>query len=235
MATKRMFDRSIIETDNFLDLPTSCKALYFLLGMEADDEGFVSPKRVMRLYGGSDDDIRILSAKKLVIPFQSGVVVITDWRKNNWLDSRRIKKTIYQEEASLLDIVDDSYVLLSDGLANAKLEEKSIEEKSIEENNSFSFFWSIYPNKTNKKKTEELWKSKKLDLKINEILTFVERAKQTDRWKKGFVKAPDVFIRNESWQDDLTAYGQAKKIDVYQNKSKIDYAEKLKDKIIKSK
>lgn len=230
MATKRMFDRSIIETDNFLDLPTSCKALYFLLGMEADDEGFVSPRRVMRIYGGSDDDIKILSAKKLVIPFQSGVVVITDWKKNNWLDSRRIKKTIYQEEASLLGVVEDSYVLLSSGLANVKPEEKSIEEKSIEESNMFPSFWSAYPNKTNKKKTQELWESKRLSLKLDEILLFIEKAKKTDRWQKGYIKAPDVFLRNESWTDDLSAYGGANKLDVYKNKTKIDYAEKLKEK-----
>lgn len=133
MAQKRMFDKSIIETDNFLDLPTSCKALYFLLGMEADDEGFVSPKRVIRIYGGSDDDIKILSAKKFVIPFESGVVVITDWKKNNWLDSRRIKETEYQKEKQFLSEESGKYVLLSECLANAKLEEYSIEENSIVE------------------------------------------------------------------------------------------------------
>ena len=83
MAQKRMFDKSIIETDEFLDMGMPTKALYFLLGMEADDEGFVSPKRVMRIYGGNDDDLKVLIAKKFVIKFESGVVVITHWTKNN--------------------------------------------------------------------------------------------------------------------------------------------------------
>jgi hypothetical protein len=121
MAQKRMFDKSIIETDSFMDLPITSKALYFLLGMEADDEGFVSPKRVLRIYGGTEDDIRVLTAKGFLILFNSGVVVITDWKKNNWLDSRRIKETEYVEEKSLLfEDSNNKYTLLSDGLALAR-------------------------------------------------------------------------------------------------------------------
>ena len=132
MATKRMFDKAIIDMDKFMDMPLSAKALYFLLGMEADDEGFVSYKKVMRIHGGNDDDLRILIAKKLIIHFDSGVVVVTDWNKNNWLDTRRIKPTEYQKEKKLLVKRDNSYILLSEGLAS--IEEYSIEERSIEEN-----------------------------------------------------------------------------------------------------
>lgn len=135
MATKRMFDRSIIETDAFSDLPMTAKAIYFLLGMEADDEGFVSPKRVIKIYGGSDDDIKVLIAKNFIIPFKSGVVVITDWNSNNWLDNRRVKPTRYTEEKAMLYINDDKkYDLLSNRLASAKPEEYRGEENSIEEN-----------------------------------------------------------------------------------------------------
>lgn len=131
MATKRMFDKAIVDMDKFMDMPLSAKALYFLLGMEADDEGFVSYKKVMRIHGGNDDDIKILIAKNLIIYFPSGVVVVTDWNKNNWLDSRRIKPTEYQKEKKLLGKTDNSYMLLSNGLAS--IEESSIEESSIEE------------------------------------------------------------------------------------------------------
>jgi hypothetical protein len=137
MAQKRLFDRAIIETDKFLNISLSAKALYFLLGMEADDEGFVSPNRVMRLYGSELGDLKNLIDTGLVIPFKSGVVVITDWKENNWLDSRRIKPTQYQEELKLLKLDNNKY-LLSECLAGAKREEYSIvehsrEEKSIEE------------------------------------------------------------------------------------------------------
>ena len=141
MAQKRMFDKSIIETDSFMDLPVTSKALYFLLGMEADDEGFVSPKRVLRIYGGSDDDVKVLTAKGFLIVFESGVVVITDWKKNNWLDSRRIKETEYvKEKGQLIESESGKYELLSVGLATARLEEKSIEENRIVEKSNKSVF-----------------------------------------------------------------------------------------------
>lgn len=97
-----MFDKAIIDTDKFMDLSMSSKALYFLLGMEADDEGFVSYKKVMRIHGGNEDDIKILVAKKFLIIFDSGVVVITDWNTNNYLDKNRIRNTEHQIEKDLL-------------------------------------------------------------------------------------------------------------------------------------
>ena len=142
MARKRMFDSEIINQDSFFDLPMEAKALYFLLGMEADDEGFVSPKKVLRLYGGTDDSIRILALKNFIIPFESGVIVITDWKNNNWLDNRRTKTTIYQEEKKQIFLNEETgkYELLESSntncLANAKqmLRENRIEENRIEEN-----------------------------------------------------------------------------------------------------
>lgn len=136
-----MFDRAIIDTDNFMDLPVSAKALYFLLGMDADDEGFVSPRKIQKIHGGNDDDTKVLIAKNFIIPFKSGIVVITDWNNNNWLDSRRIRPTKYQEEKKLLALNKDKSYMLSTGLADAKREEYSIEEnrveqKRIEENTS---------------------------------------------------------------------------------------------------
>lgn len=123
-----MFDKAIIDTDKFMDLTMSSKALYFLLGMEADDEGFVSYKKVMRIHGGNEDDMKLLAIKSLIIPFPSGVVVITDWQKNNWLDSRRITKTEYQEEAKMLKLDKDNKYVLSNGLAS--IEENRIDNTS---------------------------------------------------------------------------------------------------------
>src|SRR3990167_6183213 len=133
MAKKRMFDKSILETDNFLNVSLTAKALYFLLGMEADDEGFVSPKRILRLYGGEMGDLKNLIDSGLVIPFKSGVVVITDWNQNNWLHNRRIRPTQYQIEKKMLLLTEQNKYVLSNGLASARLEESSIEEKRVEE------------------------------------------------------------------------------------------------------
>lgn len=141
MAQKRMFDKDVISLDNFLDLPMDAKALYFLLGMEADDEGFVSPKRVVRLYGGTEDSIKILIMKGFLIPFNTGVVVITDWRRNNWLDKRRVKPTIYTDEKSSITFneLTEKYECLADAkqmLREYRREENSIEENSIVESSN---------------------------------------------------------------------------------------------------
>lgn len=127
-----MFDKAIIDTDKFMDLPLSSKALYFLLGIEADDEGFVSTKKILRIHGGTDDDVKILIAKELVIPFENGVVVITDWHDNNWLDSRRSRPTQYQKEKKLLYLTRNRKYVLSTSLAR-------IEESRVEENRIKSF------------------------------------------------------------------------------------------------
>ncbi len=131
MAQKRMFDKAIIDTDKFMDLSMSSKALYFLLGMEADDEGFVSYKKVMRIHGGNEDDIKILQVKEFIIGFASGVVVITDWNKNNYLDKNRIRETEYQKEKSQLLLTESGQYELNIG--STSIEESSIEQSRIGE------------------------------------------------------------------------------------------------------
>ena len=135
-----MFDKKVVGSDKFLDLPNSSKALYFMAGMEADDKGFFQPRKLQRMCGFSDDDYKILIAKRFFITFESGVMVVTDWNKNNWLDSRRITETEYIDELNMLKLINNKYELSntteSNCLANAKpmLRENSIEENSIEEN-----------------------------------------------------------------------------------------------------
>ncbi len=126
-----MFDKAIIDMDKFMDLPMSSKALYFLLGMEADDEGFVSYKKVMRIHGGSEDDMKILIAKEFILHFPSGVVVITDWNQNNYLDKNRLKETQYRKEKEMLVLTEDNKYVLNNGLTS--IEESSIVQNSIEE------------------------------------------------------------------------------------------------------
>lgn len=105
MAQKRMFSLQVVDTDLFMDMPTSTQALYFHLGMHGDDEGFVSsPRKIARAAGCNDDDIRVLATKGFIIPFESGVVVITDWKINNTLKNDRFHETIYDEEKAMLHI-----------------------------------------------------------------------------------------------------------------------------------
>lgn len=103
MAERRMFAKTIIDSDSFLDMPLSAQCLYFHLSMRADDEGFVNnPRKIMRMIGASDDDARILIAKSFLIAFESGVVVIKHWRIHNYIRKDRLNDTNYQEERKLL-------------------------------------------------------------------------------------------------------------------------------------
>lgn len=107
MAERRMFAKSIVLSDAFLDMPMSARCLYFTLGMLADDDGFVgSPKAIMRQCGASEDDMRILVSKKYVLGFDSGVLVIKHWRLNNYLRNDRHVQTTYTEELDTLGIDD---------------------------------------------------------------------------------------------------------------------------------
>lgn len=117
MANRRMFSRDIVCSDRFLDMPSSAQALYFQYGLEADDDGFVSaPKKIIRLTNASNDDLKILIAKKFVLPFESGVVVIRDWKINNYLRKDRYTPTRFKEELKQLTLIDDRYEIQTSSL-----------------------------------------------------------------------------------------------------------------------
>jgi len=105
MAERRMFAKTIIDSDAFLDMPLSSQALYFHLSMRADDDGFINnPKKIQRMIGGSDDDLKLLIVKNFIIPFESGIVVIKHWKIHNYIQSDRYKPTVYSEEKKCLEI-----------------------------------------------------------------------------------------------------------------------------------
>lgn len=105
MAERRMFAKTIIDSDAFLDMPLSAQALYFHLSMRADDDGFVNnPKKIQRMIGASDDDCRLLVSKRFVLTFESGVIVIKHWRIHNYIRNDRYKETVYTKEKSVLKL-----------------------------------------------------------------------------------------------------------------------------------
>ena len=98
-----MFAKTIIDSDAFIDMPTTARLLYYDLSMRADDDGFInSPKKICRMTGASDDDLKILAMKKFIIPFESGVVVIKHWKIHNYIRKDMYKETKYKDEKSTL-------------------------------------------------------------------------------------------------------------------------------------
>lgn len=108
MARRRMFSLDVVDTDDFMEMPLSAQALYFHLGMRADDDGFVnSPRKILGMVGANRDDMKILVTKKYVLEFQSGIIVITHWKISNYIQKDRYRPTIYREEKSQLFLLQD--------------------------------------------------------------------------------------------------------------------------------
>jgi len=114
-----MFAKTIIDSDVFLDMPSSARLLYYDLGMRADDDGFCnSPKKIMRISGASEDDFKLLIFKKFIIPFESGVIVIKHWKINNLIRADRYSETKYKNEKALLELDENNSYRLTYGIPN---------------------------------------------------------------------------------------------------------------------
>ena len=116
MAEKRMFSMKICDSDAFLDMPLSSQCLYFHLNMRADDDGFVgNPRRIQKLVGTSEDDLRLLIIKRFLLVFESGVIVIKHWKMHNTIQRDRYKETAYQDEFEQLTTKKNKSYTLKNG------------------------------------------------------------------------------------------------------------------------
>ena len=141
MAERRMFAKTIIDSDAFIDMPLSTQALYFHLSMRADDDGFINnSKKIQRMIGASEDDLKLLFVKNFVIPFETGIVVIKHWKIHNYIRNDRYKETVYLEEKSQLETKENNgYTLkIDDGIPDGyqmetqvRLGKDSIDKNSI--------------------------------------------------------------------------------------------------------
>lgn len=167
MAERRMFAKTIIDSDAFLEMPATSQNLYFHLSMRADDDGFVNkPKAIMRNCGAKDDDLNILFARKFVIPFDSGIVVIKHWRINNYLRNDRYRPTVYQDEKSSLYLDENNaYSTTPQGEPLGATEPLPAIEAPTEEESDlptvsvlkeFLHIYGIYPCNIGKAKKESL-------------------------------------------------------------------------------
>ena len=231
MAERRMFAKTIIDSDAFLDMPMSARLLYYDLGMRADDDGFInSPKKIMRMIGASNDDVNILIARKFVIPFDSGVVVIKHWRINNYLRNDRYTETKYLEEKSNLEVdkngsytaknntgipvgiptVSTGKVRLGKDSIGKDINTISCNGNSIIEVLSkkemwFESFWEIYPKHQDKKKAKQKFLKLCTDKnKYQEIMQGLRNVLPV--WAKKdnkYIPMPTTWLNGERWNDEV--------------------------------
>ena len=206
MAERRMFAKTIIDSDAFLDMPLSTQALYFHLSMRADDDGFINnAKKIQRMLGCTDDDMKILLSKNFVIPFETGVCVIKHWKIHNLIQKDRYKPTVYVEHKDKLSLKDNNVytldtVWIQDGY---KVEPQvSIGEVSLVKvnNDDFDIFWKEYPNKSGKAQALKAWNKVKPNLSIiQEALSWQIKSKQ---WSAGFIPMAATYLNNARWEDE---------------------------------
>lgn len=189
MAQKRMFNKTITNDDNFLEMPISSQVLYFHLSMNADDDGFVNNwKSIMRMTGTKEDDLKVLITKQYIIPFDSGVIVIKHWRLNNYLQKDRIVPTQYQKELKQLQL-DNNNVYTMYTKCIHSIDKNSIEENSIDKN--------IYGEFKNVKLTKEEYHK----LEQANLLPYIEKLSSYIASKGKKYKSHYATILNWSRKD----------------------------------
>ncbi|EGO6516577.1 DNA replication protein [Enterococcus faecalis] len=210
-----MFAKTIIDSDAFLDMPLSTQSLYFHLSMRADDDGFINnPKKIQRMVGCGDDDLKLLMAKRFILVFDSGVIVIKHWKIHNYIRNDRYKPTLYQEEkAELAEKNSKAYTFKTEVIESEKHlgipddnrmgyqmdtqvrlgKDRLVKDKkknSVEPSSTmpelFEKVWKTYPKKTNKKKAREQFLKK---FKTEEDL---------ESFKKGY-KDYLAYIKLNDW------------------------------------
>lgn len=182
MANRRMFSQRIVGDESFLEMPVSAQNLYFHLGIYADDDGFVNPQKVIRMIGCNPDDLKIVITKEFVIPFKNGVVVITNWKENNYIQADRYTPTIYQEQFKQLGCIQNVYKLDTQvrlGKDRLELGKVKIESKELSKV-SYSEFNNVKLTDEEKTKLVNMFGEKNTNLLIEELGTYM--ASQNKRY-----------------------------------------------------
>lgn len=228
MSNRRMFSNDIVDTDYFLDMPISARALYFHLGMYTDDEGFVkNPRRLTLSVGCSNDDLRILADKGYIIPFPSGVVVITDFFTHNTIRKDRKKETLFKTERMCLQLNNGRYELVNAGskiacqpsdnqMATIPQPNDRISKDNITKVKSniyvanFECIWKIYPRKQDKALAYKAYNARLNDgYSEDELLTatkaYATECKKKDTPREYIKLAKTFFGPNTPFIDYLKA------------------------------
>ena len=217
MAERRMFAKTIIDSDAFLDMPCSTQSLYFHLSMRADDDGFINnAKKIQRMIGCADDDLKILMAKNFVIPFESGVCVIKHWKIHNLIQKDRYKPSVYIDEKAKLSLKDNNVYTMetqcfqdvskvesqvSIGKVSLDKENKPIRDKSLDA--KFQEFWQAYPKKIGKGAAAKSWC--KANANIDDVLLALEWQKESDQWRRNngqYIPNPATYLNQSRWLDE---------------------------------
>lgn len=228
MAQRRMFSKEITTSDTFVDMPMSSQLLYFHLGMEADDEGFIgNAKMLSRAYGANSDDLSLLKAKGFIIMFETGVSVVKDWNLNNKIRKDRVKPTIYRSEKSLLNVDIDGAYYVDNQIATKRqpidnqmsaqvrlgkvrlgkdIDDTPKPPKGAVTNDEFESIWKLYPKKSGKTNAiKDFNKALKAGVSPELIKTKLEEYLKQIKIKgtpKRYIKNGSTWFHQKGWEDE---------------------------------
>lgn len=234
-----MFAKTIVTSDAFLDMPPTARCLYFTLAMFADDDGFVNnPKSIMRQVGSTTDDMNILIAKRFVLIFESGVIVIKHWKIHNYIQSDRYHDTKYKEERAMLTLDEnkayveldtpcihdvskvDTEVRLEIGKSKDRIDKSIVQDE-------FEKLWTIYPKKQGKQNAYKAYEKARKDGVTYEdvekgIKAYVEYCRGKDTQ---YIKMGSSFFNQRAWQDDWSINGRTSNYEYGDEPSEIRFGE----------
>lgn len=218
MARRRMFSLDITDTDRFAEMPTQAQALYYNLGMHADDDGFIgNTKRLMLTFGHKQEDLNDLIEKGYVVLFSTGVVAIVHWREQNTIPADRYKKTLYIAEKQMFDkmhteckqpvaALDTQYSIVECSIVKSSRVECSKEQGSeTQTKDRFEKFWQAYPRKIKKHDTYVAFEQLNPDDElVDKILEVIRYFRTTELWQEDngrYIPGPDKFLSERRWED----------------------------------
>jgi hypothetical protein len=215
MAERRMFSKQIIDSDAFLNMPLSSQVLYFHLAMRADDDGFINnTQKIIRMIGATPDDFNILAAKKYILTFDTGVIVIRHWKMHNYIQSDRYKPTIHHEEKAQLELKKDkTYTNNQQCIQNGYNMDTQVRlgkvrlGKVSKTLDHFETFWSAYPKKIGKQKCRVWFEKNRVDNNLLQKMTnTIEQQKQTEQWNREdgrYIPHPYTWLNQGRWDDEI--------------------------------
>lgn len=196
--------------------------LYFLTNERTNIAGvYEIPLRTIANETGLEKEevVRMLQRLKGKVEYKDGWVCIVNFVKHQSTKSDDVKTGIRRQLEALPEYVKEWVTVCREGgwrVGGGSIDgvryltKPNLTKPNLKDMSSFNQFWNAYPKKTDKKSCEIKWKSKNLDASVDKILAFIEKAKDTDRWKKGYVKNPLTFLNGENWEDDLSGYNDTK-------------------------
>ena len=220
MAERRMFAKTIIDSDAFLDMPVTARLLYYDLSMRADDDGFVnSPKKIMRMIGASQDDLSILVLRKFILPFDNGVVVIKHWRIHNYIRKDTYNPTPYTDEMKMLTTDENKAYrfkepeerqLTVDGTSTQVNKVNKVNKDNYictsKTDDEFDQFWREYPRKVGKKDARKSFDKALKSVTVETMRNAVIAQKKSEQWTRDngkYIPNPATWLNQGRWDDEL--------------------------------